>query len=242
MSWIKMRTNLKNDPDVIRIGALTGQGITTVLGALYLLWSWADEHTRDGYAPGVTREWIDRYVECERFSDALEKVGWLTVTDDGIQIPNFERHNGSSAKKRSSAQKRMTAMRERRYAASVTTASPDKIREDKKIQTPLVFPSTLDTAEFRTAWEEWTAYRRETRHALTPRTIQAQLEKLSQHPVATAVATLRASIANGWQGLFPEKAGETRGTHQFKPRPGDDPNINYAEAYAEYTKPRPPKS
>lgn len=66
-------------------------------------------------------------------------------------------------------------------------------------------PEALDTPEFRSWWAKWQTFRRETRHALTPTTVEMQLEKLASLGPSVAAATIRQSIENGWQGLFPSK-------------------------------------
>ena len=43
----------------------------------------------------------------------MEKVGWLIRTDDGISLPNFDRHNGQTAKNRAN-----TAVRVAKYKAA----------------------------------------------------------------------------------------------------------------------------
>jgi len=60
---------------------------------------------------------------------------------------------------------------------------------------------------FKSAWDDWIAYRREARlPKWKQRTIDAQLERLGKLTEPQAVEAIRQSIANGWRGLFPEKA------------------------------------
>lgn len=107
--WIKMRTNLWDDPRVGRVCDLTGQSEATVIGGLYWLWAMADDHTADGVLPGLTIKSIDRKTGVQGLGDALCDVGWLTVLDAGVQINGFEEHNGSSAKKRCQTAKRVSS-------------------------------------------------------------------------------------------------------------------------------------
>ena len=63
---------------------------------------------------------------------------------------------------------------------------------------------------FKSAWDDWIAYRREARFPKwQQRTIDAQLERLGKLTEPQAVEAIRQSIANGWRGLFPEKAKTT---------------------------------
>ena len=104
--WIKVKTDLATDPAVIRLADELDVEEDVVVGKLCRLWSWANTHTENGHAPGVTSEWLDRYLDCHGFARILAAVGWLEVTDDGLEIPRFERHNGKSAKTRATARER----------------------------------------------------------------------------------------------------------------------------------------
>jgi hypothetical protein len=76
-------------------------------------------------------------------------------------------------------------------------------------------PAAIDTPEVRAAWEEWCAERRARRKPITPRAATLQLEALAPLTPGQVVECIRTSIANGWQGLFPERltaeSGPARG-------------------------------
>jgi hypothetical protein len=109
--WIKMRHDLVDDPAVVLIASRTSIDEYGVVGRLQKLWSWADRHTVDGNAMSVTRSWIDRYVSCSGFADAMFEADWLEGDDGAIDIPKFEVHNGESAKKRALGNKRVALSR-----------------------------------------------------------------------------------------------------------------------------------
>ncbi|WP_425327874.1 DnaT-like ssDNA-binding domain-containing protein [Pseudomonas nitroreducens] len=109
--WIKMRTALADDPAVIAMADRLGLDEFSVVGRLHHLWSWADSQSRDGHAVGVTVRWLNRHVRCDGFAEALAHVGWLTIDDAGISFPNFDRHNGESAKARGLAKNRKEKQR-----------------------------------------------------------------------------------------------------------------------------------
>ena len=111
--WIKMRTDLSDDPAVISMAELLHTSPEDIVGRLHKLWSWADRHTLDGYAVGITSSWVDRYCGAG-FSEAIIRVGWLAVEQEGIRFPNFDRHNGQSAKKRADATIRQRLSRSER--------------------------------------------------------------------------------------------------------------------------------
>lgn len=109
--WIKMRTALADDPAVIAMADRLGLDEFSVVGRLHHLWSWADSQSRDGHAAGVTVRWLNRYVQCDGFAEALAHVGWLIIDGEGIRFPNFDRHNGESAKARGLAKNRKEKQR-----------------------------------------------------------------------------------------------------------------------------------
>lgn len=98
--WIKMRVNLVTDPAVKAMARGLKLDAFSVVGRLHSLWSWADEHTEDGALPFTTREDIDDLTGKRGFADNLVAVGWLTDEDGKLSLPNFDRHNSDSAKRR----------------------------------------------------------------------------------------------------------------------------------------------
>lgn len=139
-SWIKFDTATPNKPEVWQIASDLGIDPDAVVGKLLRVWAWFDEHTVDGNADSVTKKLLDRSVGVTGFCDAVVSSGWML--DDGatVSLPNFDRHNGQTAKNRA-----LTAVRvanHKRFAnvkgndAGVSDALPreDKIRVDKKDQ------------------------------------------------------------------------------------------------------------
>ncbi|KKL64297.1 hypothetical protein LCGC14_2166480, partial [marine sediment metagenome] len=165
--WIKMRKNLRSDPDVIAMATFLGIEIELAIGKLHTFWSWVDDHSTKGRLPGVTTEMIDAQVAQERFSDSLVLIGWLRVTPLPIAIPNFDRYLSEGAKVRALAteRKRRQRIRDRSRTdrdTSVTRGEEkrkEEKREEKNTETPL--PPLLDTEEFRKLWKRWTQHRKE---------------------------------------------------------------------------------
>lgn len=109
--WIKMRTNLWDDPRVSQLCDLTGTAEATVVGGLYWLWSTADEHTETGLLPGMSVNAVDRKTGIKGFGQSLVSIGWLKDTPEGVTIERFEEHNGASAKARAQTAKRVAKSR-----------------------------------------------------------------------------------------------------------------------------------
>lgn len=124
--WIKMRIALAEDPAVIAMAARLGLDEFAIVGRLHHLWGWADVQSRDGHAPGVTNVWIDRYVRCDGFATQMQAVGWLVITESGIEFPRFDRHNGETAKTRASA-----TDRKRKQRANVTASDGQMSRKER---------------------------------------------------------------------------------------------------------------
>jgi hypothetical protein len=109
--WIKMRSNLWDDPRVSALCDATNQPEAMVIGALYWLWSAADQHTEDGIMPGLSLRQIDRKTGVPGFAQALCNIGWMADHPEGVRICNFTEHNGESAKKRCQTAKRVAKSR-----------------------------------------------------------------------------------------------------------------------------------
>lgn len=109
--WIKMRSNLWDDPRVAKVCDITDQSEAAVIGAMYWLWAMADQHTEDGILPGLTLRQIDRKTGLPGFGQAMCDIGWLADHPDGVRIVRFEEHNGASAKKRAATAKRVALHR-----------------------------------------------------------------------------------------------------------------------------------
>lgn len=123
-----MRIDLAADPAVIEISAKLDLDEDGIVGKLHRLWSWANTHTTNGYASGVTEKWIDRHVGVTGFASALAEAGWLVIRQGSISFPKFDAWNSKSAKTRLQTAKRM---KRKRDADTVTEASPQNRREQK---------------------------------------------------------------------------------------------------------------
>lgn len=206
-----MRVNLDTDPAVIGIATRLKLPELHVIGLLWKVWAWADQHTESGNAVSVTNVTLDRFTGVTGFANALRKVGWLTGKDNALTFPNFARHNGATAKLRGKTAKRVANFRNAKGVTNVTHQPlPDKIREDKN-STPTEYPEGLRSEEFVKVWSEWESHRKEIKKPLTPTSRANQLQNLAAMGEAKAIETIKHTIFKGWQGL---KEPENNGTHQ----------------------------
>lgn len=136
--WIPMRIDLADDPAVIMIAGLLGVDEYAVVGRLHRLWVWVNRHLTSGHAPGVTEQWIDRFLATPGFAAAMRKAGWLLVRTGAVEFPNFERWNSQGAKRRLLAAQRKRAERSQScHAPGVTETRPKERKgEKKKEETP----------------------------------------------------------------------------------------------------------
>jgi hypothetical protein len=219
--WIPMRIDLAEDPAVMEMAEALEMPEPYVVGCLHAIWSWASRQCNAGSVTGVTVESLGRVTGCVQVAREMLNVGWLVQVEvDGkqvIQFPKWDRWMSQSAKARALTAKRVARMRnEKCNGVSVTESLLEKRREEKsteeKKKTPLppfVFPSELDTEEFRTAWANWKQHRKDIRKPLTPASIAAQMKQFSGWGVARSVAAIEHTICKGWQGI---REGDTKPT------------------------------
>lgn len=107
MAWIKMRTDLRTNPKVVRIASALGADRLRVIGGLWSVWSIFDTHSVDGTLVGYSFAAIDEDLAWPGFAAAMAAVEWLIeVEGEGLEIPEFDEHNGASAKRRATDTKR----------------------------------------------------------------------------------------------------------------------------------------
>lgn len=176
--WIKMRKDLKGDPAVLLLSATLGLSRREVVGVLHDFWSWADTNLADGTAPGLTPEHLDRLVEVPGFCAALAKVGWLTLSSEGIVIPSFDRHLGNGAKRRAINAVRAATHRSRRRTPKISPpTAPNHVLVDE-IARHFSFGYAKagrvvnEVGVNPDDWQAWLTYEREHGTALTALNIQ----------------------------------------------------------------------
>jgi len=142
--WIKMRADLQTHPKIVRILSATGTDKFRVIGGLHAVWAVFDTHSEDGVLKGYTPELLDHVIGWPGLGRAMEAVGWLLF--DGLEtlaLPDFEAHNGQSAKRRAEDQKRKKNSRQSVRNLSADDAEKKRTREEKRredIKEPPVVP------------------------------------------------------------------------------------------------------
>ena len=131
--WIKIRTDLYEDQDVLQMSDILGTDDPTTIGLLVRFWSWADKQTIDGGGIKITKTRVDALTGRPGFAAAMCAVGWLTGEDGNLQLPNFQRHNGSSGKARAleSEAKRLRRAGQK-LSDNCPTKTEQKVRPEKR--------------------------------------------------------------------------------------------------------------
>ncbi|HGW3643947.1 TPA: DNA replication domain protein [Klebsiella variicola] len=225
-SWIKVEVITPDKPEIFQIAEILNIDPDAVLGKLVRIWAWADQQTIDGNAGSVTKGVLDRIAFITGFADALIAVGWLAYDGNKLILPNFERHNGESSKKRALTNRRVAAHRKNETQKVTLTALQKALPEEeeeeevkdkippnpprgRKPKKSYPYPEQLNAE----AWDEWKAYRSEMRfkaYAPTERSEGAaitELINLSGGNHTRQMQIVKQSMAKGWQGLFELKGG-----------------------------------
>lgn len=185
--WIKFEHATLDKPEVLVLADYMETTPDDVIGKLLRVWVWFDKNSINGDAGGVTNvtlmKFIDRLVDRNGFAACLKKVGWLS--DSGV--PNFDRHNGESAKKRALTNKRTKKWRD----DSVTQeASPEKRREEKKEHNNICAVVTAPQG-FEKFWDAWPKSPRKVAKAACLKKWQALGLETSASVIAAAVEALK---------------------------------------------------
>ena len=134
--WLKMECCLPEKPEVFQIAGIMGIDPDEVFGKLFKVWRWFDAHTESGNAHSVTYALVDRVAGVTGFAEAMAFVGWLVQDGRDLVIPNFDRHNGKTAKDRGLTAKRVAKTKAKGNAstnAPVTLAPlPDALPREEK--------------------------------------------------------------------------------------------------------------
>lgn len=131
--WIKVQKDTPDKPEVLAIASRLNIDPDAVTGKLIRIWSWFDTHTTNGNALSVTFSFLDRLTGVTGFAEQVALVGWLEQNGHELTLPNFNFHNGETAKKRAMGKNRTEKSRSNAEsnASSVTETSPEKRREEK---------------------------------------------------------------------------------------------------------------
>ena len=219
--WLKVEKSTPDKPEVFAMAASLNLDPDIVFSRLFKMWCWFDANTTDGNAHGVTSTLLDRYVGVTGFCTAALQVGWLNVTENGLSLPNFEYHNGQSAKDRSLTAKRVAKHRKcngESNGENVTSAlaREEKRREEKSKEkeksngSTFVPPLWLD----QLLWDDFIDMRKKIKKPATERANQVLVNELVMFLMQgfSQQEIINNSIKNCWQDFYaPKNNGSNRG-------------------------------
>lgn len=161
--WIKVEVATADKPEVLKIARILGIEQDAAFGKLTRLWAWFDSNSVDGSVDGAVDTDVDNICRQKGFAAACITVGWLAFDEslERLTLPNFERHNGETAKQRALKNRRQAKWRHSVDASASTCASTreEKRREEKKKEQKQKPCSSGDERErFETRF--WPAYPR----------------------------------------------------------------------------------
>lgn len=145
MSWIKLRVNLWTHPKVVTLASRLSVTKAHAVGALSALWFVTDQHADEDGNLEMSPDAMDSLIEVPGFCAAVESIGWLVINGESLQVQRYQEHNGSTAKKRASSQKRALASRssarQTREPVRSSATREEKRREDSSGAHKFIPPS-----------------------------------------------------------------------------------------------------
>jgi len=140
MAWLKFDVTTPEKPEVLAITVAMGwDDPDLTVGKLLKVWRWFDQHTVDGNAKSVTPALLDRLIGVTGLTQAIADSGWLVIHSGGLTLPNFETHNGKTAKDRALTASRVAKSKSNAKGNASTVTEPlareEKRREEKKVNT-----------------------------------------------------------------------------------------------------------
>jgi hypothetical protein len=238
--WIKFDTSTPDKPEVWEIAQRLDIDPDAVVGKLLRVWSWFDDQTEKGNATIVTKALLDRRVGVTGFCDAMIDCGWMTESDSEIQVVNFDRHNGRTAKNRCLTAKRVAAHKavtpkkrsgnDQGNATGVTTALPRSDTDQIQIVKPLPpkpHPSDEVTIPegLEAAWSRWCRWREsQTGRTVDPIQAEAILMDLESRGVDKAARDIDFSIRKDARSILDSDNDFDKRRFLSKPPPETIPN------------------
>jgi hypothetical protein len=92
-------------------------------------------HTEDGTLLGYSAATLDSYLRWDGFAAAMMSVGWLEECAEGLVLPDFDTHNGKSAKRRAQESERKRVVRKTSALDADKMRTREEKRREEKIKT-----------------------------------------------------------------------------------------------------------
>jgi hypothetical protein len=191
VSWIKFETSTSDKPEVWQIADSLGIDPDAVVGKLLRIWAWFDDQTENGNAPLTVGALLDRRVGVSGFVKAMIAAGWMHEKNGVLTLPNFDRHNGETAKSRALTAKRVAKHKEKGNATAnaplTVGALPrvEKSRGDKR-------DTKVSLCAFFETW--WSHYPKKVSKDAAAKAYAKALGKFPGEPSEAAESLLMESL------------------------------------------------
>lgn len=233
MDWIRVSCEYPRHRKTLRLVRWLGEVAITYP---IRLWLWAGEQSPDGSLRDLEAEELAMICghsgDAQELLEAMLETGFVERRDDALWIRSWQEHNGVLFERQQRNSERMREARAQHvHSTSDATKTSVNVRlrsgsteesqeesptprtRESAAPAPIQIPPPLDVDEFRQAWRDWAAYRRENRlKTWTVMTQRTKLDQLAAIGADRAVEAIRHSIANGYQGIFEPKGGPPRAT------------------------------
>ena len=229
--WIKIQVSLPDKPETWQMAGMLSMSADEVVGKLVRVWAWFDAHTADGHALGVTFALVDRIAGRDGFAESMSLCGWLEQSGSDLFLPNFDRHNGDSAKKRALAtdRKRLSRNTSPPVSQEMSRKQSDKsVTREEKRREEKEHGASPNGSRLQPDWvvpADWLSWAR-SEHAGVD--ALAEAEKFRDHWLAQPGAKGRKSdwqaTWRNWIRKSAEYAGRSRPATYgggYKPLPGE---------------------
>lgn len=208
--WTKVRTCLPTDGRLRIASRKCHASTVTVFGGLVAMWCLADAHAdENGVLVGYSEDDIDAYVLVPGFCKSLP-ADWIDLTGEWVKLPDYQEHNGATAKSRAQATKRKRRERgvtlESRSKRDKSVTREEKRREEKEEQQLEVLPDWLPAEK----WQEFIEHRKALRKPMTDKARSRMLTHLAdlQAKGHDAVALMGKAIRSGWLDVYEPQVGD----------------------------------
>jgi len=238
--WIKVESTTPDKPEVLMISEYLVISPETVLGHLIRFWIWVDYQQQNCNGLSVTKKSIDRITRMQNFADAMINCGWLIENNGNLSIPNFDFHNGNTAKTRATTYKRVKKHRNDNVTVSALQKEDIRVtREEKrrdlntstkpkrniKEKVDILMPDWIP----QEPWQAYLEMRKKIRKPATDAAILiaiAKMDKFRQQGIKPE-DVLNQSVLNSWTGLFEPSQKKSNGNKPGKFNPSQYINRNY---------------
>jgi len=112
--WSKVENITPWKFEIAEMADILNKDRQTVVGIFLEYIVWINEHCETEFFPINALNIIDEKLNCPGFCNALKQVGWIRESKNNIQIVNYDRHNGNTAKSRSNTNRRVAKHRKKK--------------------------------------------------------------------------------------------------------------------------------